>query len=353
MATHGRRTKPPIADTLFTQGHRFNFYQAVRLLEILAPGKSSVGVESSAEKETIRFKSLVGAAFPASDIDSIIPSQDENGPAQMTVNLMGLAGCLGPLPAVYTELIQKRAWRKDTAFKAFLDIFNHRLLSLLYRTRTTFRPGFEFKLPQHSRIASFFFSLMGLGTEGLRSRMQIPDRALMFYCAYLSQKPANLAVLENMLKDYFKAPVKGVQFCGQWRHIESDQLTRLGKNGQNRRLGQSAFLGRRIWDQSGKFELHIGPLPAARFIEFLPPGCAFGALCELTRFYVGSILEFEFVLLPDLDDPPVSGLGGTYSPRLGWTSWLGAGPPEIRLDRLRFAPREYHYKRREGGDRER
>ena len=43
------------------------------------------------------------------------------------------------LPYCYTELILERLREKDTSFASFLDIFNHRMISLFYRAWEKYR----------------------------------------------------------------------------------------------------------------------------------------------------------------------------------------------------------------------
>ena len=339
MGTRSRGTDSPLDRTLFEKGYSFNFFQAVKLLEILYPGQNSVGTHSEPAREPVRFTSKVSLEFPAGDIDQIAPPDAEGDQAAMAVNIMGLAGALGPLPAVYTELVLERIRKKDTALRDFLDIFNHRLLAMLYRVRKICRIGFDFNSPQHSNVARYLYSLMGLGTAGLQQRMRLPDRALLFYTAHFARQGRSMTGLESLLSDYFDVPVKGRQFKGQWHRIADDQITMLGIAGQNQVLGDTATIGTRVWDQQGKFELRVGPLNAETLLLFLPDGTAFAPLCELTRFYVGTGLDFEIVLIARKGDIPTADLGGTMGPRLGWTSWLGTRERDTDHDTVRLSPR--------------
>lgn len=322
MATYGWGTDRSVAEWLFAEGYRFEFYQAVSLLERLAATGISDGAGAEEDRDAVRFTSRVGFAFPASDVSAVAPPEGTSTPAHMGVNFLGLAGGLGPLPVTYTELILERAWHKDTALRDFLDIFNHRLVSLMYRVRKLHRVGLDFTPPDQTPIARYLFALMGLGTPGLQGRLPLPDRALLFYAGLMAQNSRSMAGLESLLGDYFQVPVRGQQFSGQWQHLEADQVTKIGVSGQHQALGRGTILGTRVWDQQGTFELHLGPLTLQEFLDFLPIGRAFHPLCALTRLYVGQALAFRIRLALKAAEVPESRLSNTDGPRLGWTSWL-------------------------------
>lgn len=336
MAALGWGKDHSVGEWLYEEPYGFDFFQAVRLLELASPDSSPVGEGAEPAREAVRFRSGVGLDFPASDVAEVRAPESPHAPARMTVNFMGLAGATGPLNTPSTELIIERAWHGDEAPRDFLDIFNHRLVSLLYRTRKLHRVALDNAAPGHDRAASYLYSVAGLGMASLRGRMQVKDRALLFYAGLLGQQPRSMAGLEALLSHYFGVRAVGVPFKGRWQALEESQWTRIGESGQNMRLGVDAAVGTRVWDEDGAFEIELGPLTLEQFEDFLPTGWAFRPLCDLVRFYVGDELDFSFRLKLAASEVPAAQLpkrgGGAREGgvRLGWSAWLT--PPETEED---------------------
>ncbi|HYR29823.1 MAG TPA: type VI secretion system baseplate subunit TssG, partial [Thermoanaerobaculia bacterium] len=181
MASYGWRDRRSVEDALFSEGHRFSFLQAVRLLEEtrLRGNRTAPAEGADPDREVVHFRHAVRLDFPPTDVDTVERPANDDAPVEMTVNVLGLAGALGPLPPPVSELIVERVFRKDTAFRDFLDIFNHRLVSLLYRARKKYRPALDTKAPDRGRVASVLQAFLGLATPHLVGRMQMPDRALL------------------------------------------------------------------------------------------------------------------------------------------------------------------------------
>ncbi len=336
VSNYGWGTQAAVEDWLFAEGHRFDFFQAVRLLEIIhtARGERLVppgqGVDPS--KEIIHFRSDVKLAFPASDIAHVkrtkeLPTREQpKTPAEMTVNFLGLAGGLGALDIPSTELVLQRESQHDTTLKDFLDIFNHRLVSLLYRIRKHHRVGLGSATPGDDLIARYLYSLIGMRTPRLQGRMQIRDRALLYYAGILAQQPRSLAGLKRILTDYFQVDVEINQFVGKWCDLDENQWTRIGESGANQRLGRdTVVLGTRVWDQHARFEIQLGPLGLQDFESFLPTEWRFGVLCDLVRFYVKDEFDFNVRLILKVEEIPQE-VELREEPALSWTAWLGPSP---------------------------
>lgn len=326
MGTAGWWTDSALEDALSSDGPRFDFYQAVRLLELLNPEATPVGDGIRPDREAVRFQSTVEQAFTGTDIASVQPDANAHGQALMRVNFMGLAGALGPLPAPYTRMVLSRLHDGDTVMRDFLDIFNHRLIALMYRVRTTHRVGFGGAALGDDRAAGFLYALLGLGTDGLRNRQAIPDAVLLRYAGLLAQQPRSATGLQALLADYFKVGVAVHQFRGHWVPLDEDQWTAIGVSGRNQGLGRGALLGQRIYDVQGKLEIVLGPLDLREYLDFLPLGQGFGSLNELARFYLQETLDFELRLTLKADQVSAFALGTNEGARLGWTTFLKTQP---------------------------
>jgi len=342
MATQGRRENPPLDRLLLADGARFEFFQAVRLLERLLPERRPVGREAGASLEVVRFRTDPSLTFPASDISSI-SFDDPDSVVEMWVNFMGLIGPNGVLPRHYTEMVVERGRRRDHAIHAFLDIFNHRLISLFYRAWERYRFPVAFERRAVSRrdedtlasavdvgsldgFSRHLLDFIGLGTEGLLRPLAVDLRALLFHAGILGRKVRSAVALEGLLHGYFRVGVDVLQFTGQWLAIPPDSITRLGR--ANSALGDSAVLGARFWDPQTKFTVRLGPMGVIDFHRFLPPGDAIRPLTQLTAYFAGEELDFDVQPVLAAAEVPECRLGGepTHGSYLGWSTWLKVRP---------------------------
>ncbi len=103
-----------VADRLFAEGYAFDFFQAVRLLERLAPERRLVGREGPPAAEVVRFRALNVLSFPPSAIAEALPPSDTLPLPALRVAFLGLTGPSGVLPRHYTELLMRlRATARD------------------------------------------------------------------------------------------------------------------------------------------------------------------------------------------------------------------------------------------------
>jgi type VI secretion system protein ImpH len=335
------RSESGLVDILFREGYRFEFFQAVRLLERLYPTRKPIGQHELPKEEVVRFHTHVSMAFPASELYDVTPSQTPDAPpTDMWVTFMGLAGSLGVLPRQWTQLLSDPSQKAQTAsLRAFLDIFNHRLISLFYRAWEKYRFPIAYERRGQDTFSQYLYCLIGMGTAGLQRRLAIDDQILLYYAGLLSQRPRSTSALEGVLQDYFDVPVEVEQFTGQWFLMNVDALTSLGAGGQNNQLGVNAALWERIWDPQARFRVKLGPLTYDQFRDFLPTSDAYRHVVELTRFFVGEELSFEVQPVLRADEVPWCALGVNQSLRLGWGMWLKTQPFDKDTTQPVFAAR--------------
>lgn len=327
MAAYGWRTGTPVSAGLFAEPYRFDFYQAVRHLERLRPDAPSVGTTSNPAFEAIRFQGPVGFGFPASDIQDLTAAAEPRAPVTLTVNFLGLAGGLGALPAPFGEQVAGQIRRHEHATARFLDIFNHRLISLTYRIQRMHRPTLGQAPPWQGPLAGYLLALSGLGTGGLQGRLTLRDRMLLPFTGILANPRRSPAGLRVMMAQIFGIPVRIGSFIGDWRRLDADTQTRIGASGQNNRLGRDVVLGTRVWDQAAGIEIRLGPMPLPLFRQFLPTGPAWAKVLDLVAFYADARVDLRIRLVLRRADIRPASLSRRAGSPLGWETRLLARPP--------------------------
>lgn len=358
MAATDGQPRSDLIQELLDEPQEFDFFQAVRLIELFLMGErqhptpSPIGGDSGPHKEPIRFRATPSLSFPPGQISSVRsrtkrshvaesdqavnePTSADRIPVDMMVSFMGLTGPNGVLPQHYTSLVIERSHQsnKDETLREFFDLFNHRAISFFYRAWEKYR--FQFRYERNLFAAEFqddlftrcLFSLVGLEIPGLRHRFSFDDQALIFYGGLVAQRCRNAIGLEQILKSYFDVPTTIIQFVGQWLDLPSELQTSLPSSanplGENLQLGESAVVGNRAWDVQSRFRVKIGPLSAEEFDRLLP-GETLDSIAELIRFYVGPEKDFDIQLVLKRQDIPSVQLShdGGVQPLLGWNTWL-------------------------------
>lgn len=353
MPSAQRRIDPGVAQQLLAEPHRFEFFQAIRLLErVYARQGANPG---QAVSGWVRFANTLSLSFPATELEpgvEVYSKEGERleseaalghaleteglGKVHLTPSFMGLLGLTGALPLHYTETLQERElYRRDRAARAFLDIFSNRAVALHYAAWKKHRLGVQYELDRRERFVPLVLSLLGMGMPGLRDRMldgrgEVFDQAVAHYAGAVRQRPVSACMLRRVLADYFQVPFELEQFVGAWYRLPADQATCLGQ--ANATLGSTALAGDRVWQRDLRLRLRIGPLARERFDEFLPGGDAAQSLSKWLTLLTGGGLEYEVRLILRAQDVRAAAIGEGGHARLGWDSYLSTRPA--------LAPRE-------------
>jgi type VI secretion system protein ImpH len=316
-----------VEEALEREPFSFGFFQAVRLMHRLRPDRARVGRFGNPDDEAVRFGATPATAFPASEIQAL--EREDGLPPRVVVNFLGLTGPQGTLPLEYSELVVDRVRQRDHALRDFLDLFNHRILSLLFRAwERSHDHGADVETGEDS-MRDHLLDLVGLGTQGLATQLGLPAAAIPFYVGLLALPTRPAVGLELMLEDYFGVAVEVEQFIGGWYPIDVSSQCALGdESTASSQLGVGAVAGDEIWDVQARARLRVGPLSRSQYDAFLPTGRAYQELKALTRFYTGEQVDIELQLVLARDEvPPVSlGLDGQAATPLGWCTWLRSRP---------------------------
>ncbi len=335
MATAARRSDNPLTQTveaqLFAQPYEFNFHQAVRILSSLRPGQY-FGEGDDPRTDPVQIRSHISYAVPSSDLHGLQENWIPEHPPILSVNFFGISGIQGPLPQPYMELLTDRLRQKDTAFRDFLDMFNHRLVSFWYRVEKKFIPGLEHVPSEATAIGRSLLDLAGFGIPELTERIHIHNRSLINYAPLFWQRQKSVAGLQKLLMGYFKCDVGIHEFYGAWRIPPVEDQSRIGitegtlgdlSGGRYQRLGQSMILGSKSWDNSAGLRIRLRRLSWASYLKHLPGGSGNETFRDMVRLYAGLNCIIEMRATVDAKEIPPSRLGiGLY---LGQTSWITRG----------------------------
>ena len=383
MPTPKRRQPVAVIARLLAEPHRFGFFQAVRLLDRWF-GKRERGGSAAGLSKRLYFRNTLSLGFPASEIAELqvieagaeVKADTAIAPARLlaasapfndvidatatavaaasgrahdeslvehiarierierieiTPAFVGLLGSGGALPIFYTELLAEReTYHRDTAARAFFDIFQHRAVSLFYEAWRKHRLPVQYETDRRNKFLPLVLAVAGVGHSALRDRLHgdeggVADDTLAYFSGLLQQRPVSAAVVQQIVSEYFKVPVVVDQFIGRWFTLPPGSATSLGM--ANASLDASAVVGERVWQRDLRMRLTFGPMLRAKFHRFLPGGSAALALRELLTMLTGVTLEYEVRLslrAEEVQGTRLDAMGA--GAHLGWDSFLVTRP---------------------------
>ena len=337
MASITRHKNPPVTDALKDEPFSFDFDQAVVVLEHMHKTSSQnahdnlspLGDSSDLTREALTIKSHVSLSTPASELQKL---DFDSGKPTLWINFLGLAGALGPLPTPYTEMVIDRTRFKDTSFRDFLDIFNHRIAGMWHRVHKKVHVGIAQVLPQDSIIGQCLLRLAGISHEKVIDGTALNEATLLTYQSLLWKQPHGSMGLKQMLHHHFGVNVDIHDFEGAWRQASPEETTRIGMiQGQWNTLGQTTILGSKCWDQMAGIRIDIGPLSWDKFCSFLPTFHTekinfHNRLKDLCQLYVGLdyTVKMKLILKRDEIKPIIlqNNTNATTTFHLGLNTWL-------------------------------
>jgi type VI secretion system protein ImpH len=212
-----------ISARLQEEGHYFNFFQVLQLLE--ERYRKEIGSLNPLEEGKIRCFPDSSLVFPPSDID------EKNGVFRLALTFMGLVGVSSPLPLYFSEYVARH---EDNArpLLDFLDLFNHRCYTLFYRAWKKYRVVNAFSKKTADPLTRRVAQLAGMDPDRMKDPAQM---RLLAYTGLLAGKCRGKSGLTSMISDFYN----GLPVCIK------EYMPRSGTSAGNSACAWAPFSARR------------------------------------------------------------------------------------------------------------
>jgi type VI secretion system protein ImpH len=348
MATSRRRKSLNLVEQLQSEPHRFDFFQAVRLLERAAcmhPDKDefatdSVGALARPDQEAMHFTSRPSLAFNGTDVTKISQKRISNYDTednsvlqwQVEVAMMGLTGSQGVMPHYLSEIVLSELRKKSSALKDYFDLFNHRTISMFYEAWQKYHLAPNYERSQQSDalkediFTDALLSLSGIGLSEQRYRSSIPDEHIAGFSGHFGRTICSAESLRSSISGMFGLNIEIDQFQGQWYDLPSDVHCRMpcadNPMGTNNQLGVSTVIGARCYQAQNKFSVIIRPVSEEEFMALAPGSKRLEELKSFIKLSVGGEQDFDLEIKLSDDQIPLKHLfeSENYRPLLGWNT---------------------------------
>lgn len=266
MASDDRREATPMnAEPFFDEITKHPLFEALHLLEFeVLKREAQIGTDALPKNERINLKVNAKLGYENNQVCRV--EQGGNDRLEVKTNLIGLIGEQGVLPQHYSELALARLRESDSAMVDFYDIFNHRLLSLYYRSWQLSQVTVQVRA--HSRMERSPYA------DCLNSISSDNSHLAQHFGGYHSSPVKSKYALKSIIESLASCDAKVHEFKGQWLYLKPKEQTRLTSNsnpeGQFSQLGNGASIGKRAWDINASATIELLPEKSEQVSELLP-----------------------------------------------------------------------------------
>ena len=359
---------PRVLERLLDEPYRFEFFQAVRLLERWFTEHGGARPRQ-AVPHRIGFRTTLTTTFPPSEIEQASSFDEAGEPledqaarvgamvageisrVELTPAFFGLLGSQGALPLRYTEqIITGEHLRHDRGSQGFFDIFSNRATALFYAAWKKYRLPLHYELDRNARYLPILQALAGVADHSSGEVLHqehgaLVDDAVAGHSAAARHRAVSSVYLQRTLSKYFGVPIRLEQFIAHKYEAPPEHQSCAGI--ANMVLGSTAMLGEHVWLRHVRVRLVLGPLSASEYEGFLPNCANTFALTRLLQLLVGITLEFE--VQPVLKREEVNSLQLGANGRIGYDAFLATRPSQVdradmryTLNKLSIAGSEQH-----------
>ncbi len=296
----------------------FNFYQLVELL--LQLSEHDPEDEDWERQCQFVFKSNPSLGFSTSDVSGLDQKHDDR--LELETTFLGLTGSQSPLPGYLLEQVLTEG---EFGLRGpFLDFFNNRMITLVYRIWRKYRYYIRFQEGASDDFSAQLFALVGLADPDMRGETPINWCKMLSYAGMLAGRSRSPQVVSGIIAHCFDIEDVDIrQWVQRKVDIRLNQQMQLGMANMN--LGDNTVIGERVTECNGKFTLVLKGLSQERFRDFLPTGKEYQPLCKVVEFVLREQMAYDLEL--QLEEGAVSAmvLDSKVDMPLGWSTFLGEG----------------------------
>ena len=290
MAPESRRHTASLKQELFERASAFDFFQAVRLLHKLRPGREGVGRDADPARERCVSAPTRRSCF-GGDIREI--TAGESDARRDVVKLIGIASpsSFGSLPNPTWRGPPPERQLKNPAMREFFDLFNHRLVALFYRAWERSRLPV---LPTSAwtTFESALFAVLGCSarrsTRACRSIRRACSRAPVSWRA-----PAPASAIESIRRACSACRRVSCSSCRAG--MRSTRATAAGRH-RERAVGVDLHLGEQVLLVQSRFRSRSAVRPQA-LSRSAADSSEFAALSSVVRLAAGVEFDFDVQIL--------------------------------------------------------
>ena len=332
MAPSERKHHADLKAHLTEWGHKYSFFQAIKLLHRLSPHSAPLGELGPVAKEAIRLRHDPRLIFASGDVSSI--REYEDGRFEVRSTFLGLTGASSPLATALCEDLARVDDEETERLRDFYDLFHHRLLSLFYRAWKKYRFAAGFRTGGADPFTRRALAFVGTDLWGSVSPRGLPPMVQLALAPVLSQRTRSARMLELLLARMFDdVPVRVISFIQRRVRIPDNQRVSLGR--VRTTLNEDFTVGTHVIDQTGRFRVHVGPASYEICQALMPGGSHYASLRDVVAQFTRGILEAELEVELAEDASFSFQLGSESSATLGVSTRLPATGPGRERTRMR------------------
>lgn len=276
--------------------------------------------------------SFAVSALPNDNLSQVQGIEQNGQQLTVSVAIEALTGAKSVLPDYFYQQLLMSLHQDNCALLDFVNIFNHRYYQLYLAEQQSnhllLRQEYEEfegrKLTRFSQRAALN-ALSGLNAT---------DQAFLPYSILLGQKSASIAVLQQILSDYFALKVTVKAQMSSHHLLPRNMLSQLsGRSIKNNKLGRGLCLGKSCTLQAKSLEIMVWVDSRENYLKLTADEQFVGTLKRLVNHYLREAPPLKLFLNVQrrLLRAPQLLSNSTQSLRLGESSCLA---PERKPDAL-------------------